>query len=179
MPVKRKPLGDRIRLLREEKGLPLSYLASETGKSEEYLARIEANEIIPPVALLLQLARALQMDTGTFFKADGTPEILEAEREKRTDNYVYELLTPASADKHLKAFDIRIPPGSTAREGLGYRHSGEEFAYVLEGQMEYTVGENVTRLGPGGTIHFNSNIPHNLANVGDEEAHLLVILYTP
>ncbi|MBW1713026.1 MAG: helix-turn-helix transcriptional regulator [Deltaproteobacteria bacterium] len=179
MPRKEKPLGDRIRRLRREKEISLSYLASETGRSEDYLKKVEANEVFPPVAMLLQLARALHVDTGTFLKLDGTPEKLAKEREKRTDNYIYKTLTPASADRHLKAFDITIPQGAPVREGLGYRHQGEEFAYVLEGQVEYTVGENVSRLGPGESVHFNSNIPHNLTNVGDEEAHLLVILYTP
>ncbi len=179
MPVKQRPLGDRIRLARQEKKMSLEYLARETGKAEDYLRKIESNEIFPPVAMLLQLARALQVDTGTFLKPNGTEEKLPADREKRTDNYIYQHLTEASAGKHLKAFDIKIPPHTTAREGIGYRHRGEEFAYVLSGVMEYTVGENVTRLEPGNSLHFNSNIPHNLTNVGDEEAHLIVILYTP
>lgn len=179
MPVKQRPLGDRIRLARQEKKMSLEYLARETGKTEEYLAKIESNEAFPPVGMLLQLARALQVDTGTFLRPDGTEEVLPADRSKRTDNYFYQHLTESSAGKHLKAFDIRIPPHTTAREGIGYRHGGEEFAYVLEGVMEYTVGENISRLEPGQSLHFNSAIPHNLTNVGDEEAHLIVILYTP
>ncbi len=179
MPVKQRPLGDRIRLARQDKQMSLEYLARETGKTEEYLTRIESNEEFPPVGMLLQLARALQVDTGTFLNPDGTEEQLPADREKRTDNYIYQLLTEPSSGKHLKAFDIKIPPRTRAREGIGYRHSGEEFAYVLEGIMEYTVGENATRLEKGGSIHFNSSIPHNLTNVGDRMAHLIVILYTP
>ncbi len=175
---KPKPLGQRIKRLRQEKGLGLNDLANETGHSVAYLEKIEACEIIPPVALLISLARALEVDSGTFLKEDEAAGRRAEEQAKRTAHYSYQTLTPAAAHKHLKAFAISIPP-HTAHEGVGYRHDGEEFIYVLSGEVEVRVGENINHLSPSQTLHFNSAISHHLANVGHEEAKLLVVLYTP
>lgn len=178
---KPKPIGARISQLRQQQGVSLNELANQTGHSEEYLAKIEANEVFPPVALLIQLARAMEVDSGTFLKDED--EAVSAQRRateqaKRTAHYSYQTLTPAAAKKHLKAFLISIPP-ETVHEGVGYSHEGEEFTYVLEGEVEVTVGENVNHLGAGESLHFNSAISHQLTNVGSDEAKALVILYTP
>jgi len=60
-----------------------------------------------------------------------------------------------------------------------YKHEGEEFHYVLKGQVEVTVGENQNLLKKGETLHFNSGIAHKLRNLSDTEAKLLVVIYTP
>ena len=63
--------------------------------------------------------------------------------------------------------------------GVGYRHEGEEFVYVLAGNIEVTVGEHVNRLDGGDSLHFNSGIHHNLKNVSDQTAILIVVIYNP
>lgn len=179
-PPKTNPIGNRIKRLRLERQIELADLANETGHSQDYLAKIEANEIFPPVALLIQLARALEVDSGTFLKdqAEADASSRASEQAKRTAHYSYTTLTPAAANKHMKAFLVGIPP-QTVHDGVGYSHEGEEFNYVLSGQVEVTIGENVNRLAAGESLHFNSAITHQLANVGDVEAKLLVVLYTP
>lgn len=175
---KPKKLGDRIRLLREDRNMTRDELALEVGCSLEYLEWVEENQTFPPVALLIQLARALRVETGTFLAPEGSPEKRLEASSKRSDNYLYENLSPKASDKHLKPFMITLGPQHT-HEGVGYSHEGEEFAYVLEGEVVYNVGENRNVLGPGETIHFNSTISHELTNEGEEEAKLLVILYVP
>jgi quercetin dioxygenase-like cupin family protein len=60
-----------------------------------------------------------------------------------------------------------------------YRHEGEEFLYVLKGDVAVRVGENENLLKKGENLHFDSGITHRLSNLSDEEAKLLVIIYTP
>jgi uncharacterized cupin superfamily protein len=62
---------------------------------------------------------------------------------------------------------------------VGYQHEGEEFVYVLSGQVEISVGDHVNRLGPTDSLHFNSAIQHHMRNVGKEDAELLVVIYNP
>jgi quercetin dioxygenase-like cupin family protein len=78
----------------------------------------------------------------------------------------------------MKAFLVTIDP-KQVHKMVKYRHEGEEFIYVLKGQVEVMVGENQNILKRGQTLHFDSGIPHKLRNLGDEEAKLLVVLYTP
>jgi transcriptional regulator with XRE-family HTH domain len=177
---KHKPLGERLKDIRVEKGVSLDFLANETGFSAEYLSRMEKGEIMPPVATILRLSRALEIDSGILLREERE----EAEKtkadgfRKRTEDYSYQTLTPEALYKHLKAFKVFIDPVSE-HKGVGYQHEGEEFIYVLKGTVEVMVGENRNVLDPGESLHFNSSITHKIRNLSAEKAEMLVVLYTP
>jgi quercetin dioxygenase-like cupin family protein len=50
---------------------------------------------------------------------------------------------------------------------------------MLQGRLEITVGENVSSLDAGDSLHFNSGIPHRMENIGDQTAELIVVIYNP
>jgi transcriptional regulator with XRE-family HTH domain len=172
------PVGERIKQARVEKGLDLDELAGRVGCSGEYLQWIEDGQVEPPVALLLQIAKSMNLDSGAFLTLDDSPERRLEEASKRTKKYSYRTLTPPEADKHLMAFSVTIPP-RTGHEGVGYQHEGEEFVYVISGEVELLVDEKKYGLGEKESHRFNSNVDHHLSNPGDETAELLVILYVP
>lgn len=171
-------VGERINLTRKKKNLSIQDLADKAGCSSEYLEWIENNEVDPPVALLLQLAKALRVDSGTFVRTDGTMDQRQEEAAKRTSHYSYQSLTPPEDDSHLMAFSITIPP-KTVHDGVGYQHEGEEYVYVVSGEVEITVDEEKKILREKESLRFNSNLDHRLSNPGDRETELLVVLYTP
>ena len=78
----------------------------------------------------------------------------------------------------MKAFLVTIEPKQDHKM-VDYRHEGEEFDYVLKGTVEVIVGENQHILRKGESLHFNSGIAHKLRNLSEEEAELLVVIYTP
>lgn len=173
--------GQKIKRLREKKGLRLEDLANQTGFSAEYLQQIENHEEIPPVAAILQISRALSLDAGDFLttKQRDVSEHKKVESyEKRTRSYAYRSLSPGARTKHLRAFLVSIDPRQD-HDMVEYRHDGEEFIYVLKGKVEVTVGVHVNHLASGESLHFNSGIRHMLRNPGAKKAELLVILYTP
>jgi len=182
MAVRRKsqPFGKRVMKLRREKKLTLDYVANETGLSKDYISEMEKGEIIPPVAVILQVSRALGIDSSILLKEEKEEEgrIKDQDFQKRTEDYAYEVLTPSARDKHLKAFRITIDPKSE-HKGVSYQHLGEEFVYVLKGKVEVMVGENRNVLGPHDSLHFNSSIVHKLSNLSSKKAELVVVLYTP
>ncbi|MFH2219188.1 MAG: XRE family transcriptional regulator [Pseudomonadota bacterium] len=173
------PLGKKIKRERVKKKMSLDRLANETGFSIDYLKKIEAGKEIPPVGTLLQLARALDIDSGFFLREQESSlkDRIKAYT-KRTENYAYTTLTPGAENKHLKAFKVTIDPGQD-HKGVGYQHEGEEFVYVLDGKIELTVGDHVNTLGTGESLHFNSGIRHMIRNVSDEKSELLVVIYGP
>ena len=172
------PVGERVRKAREDKGVDLEALADRVGCSAEYLQWVEDGHVEPPVALLLQLAKTMRLDSGAFLAVDDSSERRLEEAEKRTKAYSYRTLTPSEADKHLMAFSVTIPP-KTGHEGVGYQHEGEEFVYVVSGEVELLVDKEKHHLGTKESHRFNSNVDHHLSNPGDETAELLVILYVP
>jgi len=177
---KGKSLGKRMQEVRLTKGLSIEFLSNETGFSADYISSVEKGEIVPPVATILRLSRALEIDSGLLLKEEmrAADKKRAEDFQKRTEDYSYQTLTPEAVHKHLKAFKVFIDPIAD-HKGVSYQHEGEEFIYVLKGQIEVTVGENATLLSPENSIHFNSSIVHKLRNVSQEKAELIVVLYTP
>jgi transcriptional regulator with XRE-family HTH domain len=182
MPARKKtqPIGKRLLKLRRGKKLTLKHLANETGLSTSYISQVEKGELMPPVSVLLQLSKAMEIDSSILLREERKQEAKTSAEgyQKRTEDYTYETLTPEASNKHLKAFKVFIDPRSE-HKGVSYQHQGEEFQYVIRGKVEVMVGENRNVLGPGDSLHFNSSIVHKLKNLSSQKAELLVVLYTP
>jgi transcriptional regulator with XRE-family HTH domain len=183
MPTKLKsavtPVGKIIRKVRIDKKISPTNFANATGLSIGYIKKIESGKVRPPVGTLLTIARALNIDSGTLIKAKAASiKNRVAAYTRRTENYAYTTLTPGAANNYLKAFRIMIDPKSK-HQGVGYQHQGEEFIYVLRGQIEVDVGSHRNKLKQGESLLFNSNIRHKMRNPGDHPTELIVVIYTP
>jgi len=179
--IDEKSFGAKMKQLRLLRKVSFEQLANKTGFSQRYLKEIEDGVAIPPVSAVIQIAKALAIDAGSFLSAEEQQASEKRRREsfyKRTQAYSYKTLTPEAETKHMKAFLVTIDPRQDHRM-VEYKHDGEEFLYVLKGHIEVMVGENENLLKKGETLHFNSGITHKLRNVSDEEAKLLVVIYTP
>jgi len=179
--IDEKSFGFKMKQLRQMRKISFEHLANMTGFSQRYLKEIEEGMVIPPVSAVIQIAKALAVDSGSFLSAEEKEASERRKMEifyKRTQAYSYKTLTPDADTKHMKAFLVTIDPKQDHKM-VEYRHEGEEFVYVLKGHVEVMVGENQNHLKKGETLHFDSGIPHKLRNLGDEEAKLLVVLYTP
>jgi quercetin dioxygenase-like cupin family protein len=141
------------------------------------LKKIEEGKISPPVGALIQISRALAVDSATLLAEEKRKERIQSYR-KRTKAYSYKSLTPGAEDKHLWAYLVTLDP-KKEHEMVAYKHEGEEFVYVLEGKVEIKVGDDLNVIKKGGTLHFNSGLPHNLRNLSAKQAQLLVVVYTP
>jgi quercetin dioxygenase-like cupin family protein len=176
-----KSFGVKMKQLRQLRKISLEQLANKTGFSQRYLKEIEEGMAIPPVSAVIQIAKALSIDSGSFLSAEEQEASVKRRKEsfyKRTQAYSYKTLTPDAETRHMKAFLVTIDPRQDHRM-VEYKHEGEEFIYVLKGQVKVMVGENENLLKKGETLHFDSGIPHKLRNISDEETKLLVVLYTP
>ncbi len=175
-PEKSQTLAERIRTMRERQHLDLEQLAEKTGYSKEYLQGIENGKISPPVGALIQISRALVIDSRSLLSEDKKKR--RQGYVKRTKAYAYKCLTPEAEDKHLWAYLITLDP-KKQHSMVAYRHEGEEFTYVLEGRVEIKVGEQVYELKKGQTLHFDSGITHDLKNLSTRTSKLIVVVYTP
>ncbi len=145
------PIGKKIKKARTSKKVTLQALANETGFSVVYIKSIESGKAIPPVGTLLQISRALKIDSSLLLKEQNAnvKDRVKAYTE-RTDNYAYTTLTPGAENKHLKAFRVTIDAGQE-HTGVGYQHEGEEFVYVLSGKIEVHVGDHINVLNKNGS----------------------------
>jgi quercetin dioxygenase-like cupin family protein len=177
---KKESFGARLKGLREGKGLSVGELAALVHLKPRYLEKLEADEVLPPVAEIIRLARTLSVEPTDFM--EGGPKASPGKRKKalatRTSEYAYETLTPDEHDKHLMAFRVTIDPKSEHHR-VGYQHEGEEFVYVLSGRLRIKVGRKVSELKAGESIHFDSGKRHRLSNPGRKPTVLMVVIYTP
>ena len=72
---------------------------------------------------------------------------------------------------------IEVEPGKDF--GRQYSHDGEELHYVIEGEIEYSVGSKVHKLKKGDGLWHKSNIPHSARNPGSKKAIFLTIGVPP
>ncbi len=173
--------GAKVRKLREAQDWSLESLAGATGESPEFLEKVEQDEMTPPVGFLLRLAGALKIDPATFLSREDKALIRDMRAQaftKRTQDYSYQTLSPGAENDHLRAFMITIEPKQTHKP-VAYKHEGEEFIFVMEGDLQLTVASKTHHLRPGESIHFNSDTPHKLKSISDDQTRCLVVLYTP
>ena len=179
-PLGKSGFGEKIRALREAQGWSQEHLAEATGQTPEFIADVESGEISPPVAFILRLSSAYGVDPGTFLHAEEKERIRDQRTQayvNRTRNYSYETLTSGAEHDHLRAFMVTIEPHHDHKP-VAYKHEGEEFIFVMEGELEFSLGSKVRTLKKGESIHFHSNTPHKLKSLSAEVTQCLVILYT-
>jgi len=176
-PAKTVSVGDKIRQMREKLKLDFSQLAEKTGYQVEYLKEIEAGTVVPPVGTLIQISRALAVDSSSLLSEDRKAERRKSYL-KRTKAYSYNSLTPDAQDKHLWAYLVTLDP-KKEHDMVAYKHEGEEFMFVIDGRVEVKVGDEIHELKKGANLHFDSGVAHHLRNLSQKASKLLVVVYTP
>ena len=181
-------VGQRVRMVRQEKGLTTEDVGQRTGLSPAYLNQIEADELSPPLGVLIRIAKALDMKLGRFISTgEVKPFTIVRKDERRIVSrytsaqgdqygYTYESLAPDKKDRHMEPFMVTLVP-SGAKKELS-THAGQEFIYVLEGAMEVTLEDYTEVLYAGDSIYYDSTVPHLVRCSGDKETVILAVLYT-
>jgi len=173
-------IGALVSRLRRARNWSMEELAGKTGQSPEFIASVESDRLSPPVSFILGMARAMQVDPGTFLRKETQTAIRDRRAQayyQRTQAYSYTTLTPEAADSHLRAFMVTIEAHHDHKP-VAYKHEGEEFIFVMEGDLELTLGARAHVLKPGESIHFNSDVPHKLKSLSSNPTRCLVVLYT-
>lgn len=160
-------LGSRIRKLRRWQGFTLEVLATECGVTKSYLSKIESGSAVPPVATLMRIAHQLKVSVGslldepaTEWKTVYTPAHATKDVVKADNGYQFFTFALQRAAKRMQPLLFEARAGKVRPHAL--RHEGEEFLYVLEGQMRYKVGKDVFNLSAGDSLYFDSDQTHEL-----------------
>lgn len=172
-------LGAHLRQLRARRKLSLAQVAEAVGISVGFLSAMERSQMSGSVGTLRKLARFYKTNILEFFDTNGGSgrqvrpderKILEAGSGVRM-----ELLAWGNTVMEPHLFRVAPEAGS----GDPYTHDGEEFIYVLKGDLEITVDGDEYRLKPGDSFYFESATPHRWKNPGRKETLLLWINTPP
>jgi transcriptional regulator with XRE-family HTH domain len=172
-------VGACLRTVRRQRGLSLQALARRSGLSVNAIGRVERGESSPTVASLHRCARALGVSVTAFFETEPQRSTLVVRRNRRTrsqgDGVLVESLGAGLAAQTLGPFLITLMPGAVGSE-QPISHGGEEFAYCVEGEVEYLVNDEWHRLEAGDSLLFRASQPHTLRNTGLEKTAVLLVV---
>lgn len=188
---KNKKVGEKIRRIRESKGLSLKELALRAALSEEQMNSIENENQLPSLAPLLKIAQVLGVRLGTFLddadnigpvvhrhQEDSGKLIFSDEANARQNDLYYHPLAGAKAGRHMEPFVIDIDSSDEGVFALT-SHEGEEFLFVLDGVVEVIYGKIRYVLQKGDSIYYDSIVDHNVHAAGVQGAKILAVVYTP
>ncbi len=162
-------LGSTIRQLRSRHGLTIADVADRAGISRGMLSKIENAQTATSLDTLVQIANALGVTLSHLFGSFGKPrggaqlvksgEGMEVVRRGTRNGHTYHLLAYDQGPK--KTFEpFLISLEDPGEEFSAFEHAGTEFIHMLEGKLEYRVGEDVYLLESGDSLTFRGEIPH-------------------
>ncbi len=174
-------VGQRIRLLREARDLSLRALAERCGLSVNAISRIERGENSPTVSSLHLLATALNVPITEFFHTNIERSIVYVKHDQRTRSQQsgmdIESLGLGLHNQQIEPFLVTLQPQAQTENPL-ITHSGQEFVYCVEGQIEYQVGGEVFTLTGGDSLLFEATQAHRFCNRSAQPAVILMIFQT-
>jgi transcriptional regulator with XRE-family HTH domain len=187
----RNSLGEKVRSIRESRSMSTDQLAERADLAPALVAQIESGALIPSLSPLIRIARSLGVRLGTFLDdQEHVGPVISRAGEHETVLRFSGRDNPARSDldffsvaankagRHMEPFLVDIHPGS-AQNVRPSTHEGEEFIYVLAGEVEVVYGRDTWRLKAGDCIYYDSIVPHHVHAASGTEARVLAVVYAP
>ena len=186
-------VGAKIKGIRESKNLTIEEISERSGLSVEQITSIETDQNLPSLGPLIKIARALGVRLGTFMDDnDALGPVVTRAADRECDSSIsfsngatdarkhmeYHPLAQQKAGRHMEPFIIDINPADSLEYKLS-AHEGEEFIYVMEGEIELEYGKEKYELKQGDSIYYDSIVKHHLHGALGKSAKILALVYIP
>lgn len=172
-------VGPRLRQLRTKRGVSLAEVASAAGISIGFLSALERSQMSASVGTLRRLARYYRTNILDFFDPteSNTPLVHPAKRKVLDAGPGVRMELLAWGNTVMEPHLFRIAP--QAGSGESYTHEGEEFLFVLRGELNIALADKEYHLKRGDSFYFESATPHRWKNPGRSETWLLWVNTPP
>ncbi|MFL5846897.1 MAG: helix-turn-helix domain-containing protein [Solirubrobacteraceae bacterium] len=169
-------LSQRLRALREQKGMTLRAVADAAGISVSFLSQVETGKASPSIATLIRMARSLDENVAALFEPRSSSHLIRAGDRPRLVHpqrkWTEQLLSPRDF-RHLQVIISTVSPGaSSGEEAFGYE-AAETCALVQSGKVSFWLESERFDLEVGDCLAFDSRQPHRVENVGKVPAEIL------
>ncbi|MBE1291986.1 MAG: helix-turn-helix domain-containing protein [Rhodobacteraceae bacterium] len=175
-------LGQRIHLARKAKGWTLAETSDLAGIGRSTLSKIENDQTKPSFEIVQKLTQALGMATPQLFQ-QSTIDAMKGRRDfseagqgelKETPTYIHELLCVELTSKRMLPYVSTITARSEGDFDEWIRHDGEEFMYVLSGELLFLCEHYRPRpMKAGDSVYYDSAMGHGCISTSEEDAKVL------
>lgn len=173
-------LGDKIKELRLGCDLTQEELANRCELTKGYISQLENDLTSPSIATLIDILSALGTTLKDFFSEEEEKKIVFNENdfiEKREDGLVCNWLVPNAQKNMMEPMLIELNKNIATAEDVP--HEGEEFGYVLDGEIVIHIGKKKYIVKKGESFYYTADKSHYIINVKDKTAKFLWISTPP
>ncbi|MEA3119864.1 MAG: hypothetical protein QOI13_3134 [Paraburkholderia sp.] len=170
-------LGEKIRGLRHRLSRTLDQTATAAGISKPFLSQVERGLATPSLTSLSGIASALGVPLQYFVETPSEERTVCRAEHLRFFSFagssnLFARLTNSSAGSQLESLLVKLPAGQSKPAEVT-THAGEEFVYLIQGELQLTLEGKTFVLHAGDSAHYESTAPHSWANTGDAETVLV------
>ncbi len=173
-------IGIKIKALRLQCGLTQEELADRCELTKGYISQLENELTSPSIQTLADILSALGTTLSEFFSDDGDEQVVFTEEdffEKVGDDHRITWLVPNAQKNEMEPIRIEIAPHS--KLGADVPHEGEEFGFVLSGEVTLHLGKKEYKAATGDAFYYESGKTHYLENKTNNTAVVLWISSPP
>ena len=184
--------GAALKALRRKHGWTLAEVSRRTGLPTSTLSKIENDKMSLTFDKLARLSASLRVDISALFNGEaaaggepgssGRRSITRSGEGKAIETQNYSHLYPAweLLNKRIIPIVAELHARSLEEFGELIRHPGEEYAFVLEGEVDlYTSLYAPVHLKAGDSIYFDSGMGHAYIAAGEGRCRVLSLCTAP
>ncbi len=173
-------LGEKIKQMRNQKGLTQKELADRCELTKGYISQLENDLNSPSIATLTDILAALGSNLAEFFREEAEEKIVYSKNEfieKNENGVLWNWLIPNAQKNMLEPVLVELEESSATAGDIP--HEGEEFGYVLEGKIAVVLGNMHHLCKKGEAFYYIAGKPHSIINKGKGKARFLWISTPP
>ena len=180
-----RPVGSRIRALREAEGLSLRDLADRSGVSAPMLSQVERGETSPTLSVASRIAAGLELSLSQLLRLDESEGMTVVRRNDRGQGgarargHAYEVLTPPLPGQRAEVSHHVLAPGAATGgpdDPPMHEPGSRETAVVTGGRITLVCGGRAHELQDGDAVTFDADLPHHFENPGAGEASFMAVV---
>jgi transcriptional regulator with XRE-family HTH domain len=186
--IDEKLIGERIRAMRLRRSMGLVELGRLTGLSASFLSQLETGRVVPTIRNLARIAMVFEKDLSCFFRQERrvrfrrlakSDRIPITRKQKSNARFISESLGSLIPDRHIVPCLAEFQPGGEECEFTPKIFTGTEFVYVLDGQLDIRLPNQMQLLETGDVCWIDASTPRQYLCQGSASARALIVTEHP